>query len=149
MSKKVDSCSMERITNYPICLTSRYTGVHTPALRISIPYIRKKASTTGWPPLTRSGLAKLVVTTSTDMPGSMRMPLNCVRDLVVIMNLGIVLFVLVINVVIEYKVSRFPHPAICLFFFFGGEKGGCTRPNPITRLSKQKIAVNLNDEHPN
>ncbi len=104
---------------------------------------------TGWPPLTKSGLAKLVVTTSTDMPGSMRMPLNCVRDLVVIKNLGIVLFVLVINVVIEYKVSRFPHPAICLFLSFRGEKGGRGRPNPTTRLSKRKIAVNLNDEYQN
>ena len=51
---------------------------------------------TGWPPLTRSGLAKLGVTTSTDMPGSMRMPLNCVRDLVVIKNLGICLLVFVV-----------------------------------------------------
>ena len=130
MSKKVDSCSMERITNYPICLTSRYTGVHTPALRISIPYIRKKASTTGWPPLTRSGLAKLVVTTSTDMPGSMRMPLNCVRDLVVIKNLGIMLFVLVILFVIVYKDNRIHHPAICLSLSFKGGKQGLGELNP-------------------
>ncbi len=92
--------------------------------------MRRKASITGWPPLTRSGLAKLVVTTSTDMPGSMRMPLNCVRDLVVIKNLGIMLFVLVILFVIVYKDSRIHHPAICLSLSFKGGKQGLAELNP-------------------
>lgn len=51
--------------------------------------MRWKASITAWPPLVVTGLLKVLVTTSTDMPGSMRMPLAFFSRLVVILNLGI------------------------------------------------------------
>ena len=54
-----------------------------------------KASATDWPPLVSRGLLKDDCTTSTDMPGSMRMPLMRERCLVVILNLGILCFVFV------------------------------------------------------
>ena len=55
---------------------------------MSIPYIRIKASITGWPPLVVTGLLKELVTTLTCIPGSMRMPLVLLARLVVITKVG-------------------------------------------------------------
>ncbi|MBD5176384.1 MAG: hypothetical protein HDT05_03060 [Bacteroidales bacterium] len=74
---------------YPIFSTSRATILSAPALLISIPYIRINASTTVWPPLVVTGLLKEFVTTCTDIPGSIRTPLEFFDTFVVILKSAI------------------------------------------------------------
>lgn len=49
--------------------------LRAPAFLMSTPYMRMKASATHWPPLVVTGLLNELVTTSTDIPLSRRMPL--------------------------------------------------------------------------
>ena len=54
--------------------------------------MRMKASTTGCPPLVVTGLENELVITSTDIPGSMRIPLQLNLLFVVILKRGIIKF---------------------------------------------------------
>lgn len=73
------------------CVTSSSRLFRHPAFLMSMPYFLINASATIVPPLVETGLLKLFVTTSTDMPGSIRMPLQFFKCFVVILNKAIFL----------------------------------------------------------